>query len=365
MRFITILTSLACIAAASAADKAVTYPAADTAAVRFVGRTLAADDGSVTFDWSGTYAETRIEGRELQLRLSDTGRSYFDVTVDGRPAGKFKAAGNDTTVVVATGLSRGVHDITLRKRTEGETGRTTFHEFILPRGGSMTATGPRGRFIEVIGNSLSAGFGTEGLSRDEPFTPENENCNLSYSTIIPRYFDADYAIIAHSGQGAVRNYGDPLRMSLTGTMNRRYHQTLDCDTTYRWAFEGYRPDLVIVNLGANDFMTEPNPYRREFVEGYTRLLNTILDHYGRDTRILCVIPYAVQDDVVSYFPEAVAATGAPYIYIARQSVDHINATTDRGAVWHPNYNGQRKMAMMLIPYISTIMDWPLTSAAVE
>ena len=34
-------------------------------------------------------------------------------------------------------------------------------------------------------------------------------------------------------------------------------------------------------------------------------------------------------------------------------------TTDLGAVWHPNYKGQMKMAMSLIPYMSTITGWPL------
>lgn len=349
----------------AAAPRGNAYKAADSTAVRYVGRTLVLpDDGGVKFDWSGVYAETRLEGRELKLRLSDTKRSYFDVTVDGKPAGKFRAEGNDTLVTVAEGLTPGAHDILIRKRTEGETGTTTFHEFVLPRGGKMTATKPRERFIEIIGNSLSAGFGTEGKDRSEPFTPENENCNLAYSTIIPRYFDADYSIIAHSGRGVVRNYGDPNRMS-AHTMSHRFHQTFDEDTIVRWDFTAYRPDLVIVNLGANDFSTEPHPYRSEFVNGYVKLLQTLFEKYGEDLKVMCVIPYAVRNDLDGYYQEAIAKVGSPNVYLMRMPVDYINSTTDRGAVWHPNYNGQRKMAMLLIPYISTVMDWPLTGAPVE
>jgi len=347
-----------------AADKTKVYTADDSAAVRIVGRTqVLPDDGSVRFDWSGTYAETILDGRELKLRLSDTRKSYFDVTVDGRPAGKFKAAAKDTIVTVAGNLPRGIHRIAIRKRTEGETGTTTFHEFILPRGGSLTATQPRKRFIEFIGNSLSAGFGTEGLDRSEPFTPENENCNLAYSTIIPRYFDADYAIIAHSGRGAVRNYGDSVRVSAV-SMRDKFLQTLDEDTLSRWDFEAYRPDLVVINLGANDFSTEPHPYRSEFVEAYTGILQDIFDKYGNDVKVLCVIPYAISAPVEGYYSEAVSKFDSRDIRIIRMPTDYINATTDRGAVWHPNYSGQKKMAMMLIPYISTMMDWPLTDAPV-
>ncbi|MDE7473156.1 MAG: endoglucanase [Muribaculaceae bacterium] len=348
-----------------AAPRGNAYKAADSTAVRYVGRTqVLPDDGGVKFDWSGVYAETRLEGRELKLRLSDTKRSYFDVSVDGKPAGKFRAEGRDTLVTVAEGLTNGVHDILIRKRTEGETGTTTFQEFVLPRGGKMTATQPRTRFIEIIGNSLSAGFGTEGKDRSEPFTPENENCNLAYSTIIPRYFDADYAIIAHSGRGAVRNYGDSVRVSAVA-MRHKFHQALDEDTLSRWDFAAYRPDLVIVNLGANDFSTEPHPYRSEFVDGYVELLQTLFEKYGADLKVMCVIPYAVSTDQDSYYHEAIAKVGSPNVYLMRMPVDYINSTTDRGAVWHPNYNGQRKMAMLLIPYISTIMDWPLTGAPVE
>lgn len=348
-----------------AADKPRTYSPSDTSAIRFTGRTQTLpDDGSIRFDWSGTYAETRLDGRELRLRLSDTGKSYFDITVDGRPAGKIKSASRDTIVTVAANLPRGTHDIAIRKRTEGETGITTFHEFILPNGGSLSAPAPRRRFIEFIGNSLSAGFGTEGLDRSEPFTPENENCNLAYSTIIPRYFDTDYAIIAHSGRGAARNYGDSVRVSEV-SMRHKYLQTLDNDTLSRWNFDTYRPDLVVVNLGANDFSTEPHPYRTEFVDAYSEILGTIIDRHGHDIKILCVIPYAVSAPVESYYSEAIARHPGHDIRLIRMPEDYINSTTDRGAVWHPNHSGQRKMAMLLIPYISTMMDWPLTDAPVK
>lgn len=365
MRFISLLLTLACATMAHAV-KPVIYQATDSSAVRYVGRTLPdLPTGDVTFNWSGTYIETILDGRDLQLHLSDTGRSYFDIVIDGQPAGKIASIAADTIVTVASGLKPGTHRVELHKRTEGETGTSTFHEFILPRGGSLTATTPRPRFIEVIGDSLSAGFGTEGKDRDEPFTAENENTNLSYSTIVPRYFDADYAVIAHSGRGVVRNYGDPLRESLSGTMLMRYDNVLDAEEAPAWNFTSYKPDLVIINLGANDFMTEPNPYRHEFVAGYKKLLGKVFEKYGPETAVLCVIPYAVGSHLDSYWEEAIQGTAGTNTRILRQPVDQINSTTDRGAVWHPNYSGQLKMSLLAIPTISTMMSWPLPSKPVE
>ena len=60
----------------------------DDAAVRYTGRTQVSDDGSVTFDWVGTYFETKLTGGKLAVRLSDTGTSYYNVFVNGKLAAK-------------------------------------------------------------------------------------------------------------------------------------------------------------------------------------------------------------------------------------------------------------------------------------
>lgn len=357
-----ILFAAALCFSASAAPK--TYQAADSSAIRFCGRTITQPDGTVSFDWSGVYAETVLDGKALQLHLSDTGESYYDIFVDGRKTGKFNVVRTDTTVTVADRLPRGRHTVEIKKRTEGENSTATFHEFILPSGGTLTATQPRARYIEVIGNSLTAGYGTEGLDRNEPFKLSTENCNLSYSTIVPRYFDADYSLIAHSGQGAVRNYGDTVRTSKV-SMRQRIKQTLDKDTSTVWDFSTRKPDIVIINLGANDFSTEPHPYRKEFVEGYSEILGTLLEKYGKDQAILCVMPYAVSAPVEEYYREAVKKADGKNIYFLRMPVDYINTTSDLGSSWHPNYSGQKKMAMMIIPYVATITGWSLSDKTVE
>ena len=38
---------------------------------------------------------------------------------------------------------------------------------------------------------------------------------------------------------------------------------------------------------------------------------------------------------------------------------------DLGSDWHPNYIGQRKIAMTLIPQISAIMGWQLSEDVVK
>lgn len=338
---------------------------ASDSTLRYTGRVEKLADGSVSFDWCGVYVEAQLKGPKLDIRLSDTGKSYYNVYVDGDLHKVVQVCGRDTIINFADGLKGSKpHSLFIQKRTEGETGRTTFHEFLLPPKGSLSAEPrKRERMIEVIGNSLTAGFGTEGKDRSEPWSIETLNCDLSYSTIVPRYFDADYSLIAHSGRGVVRNYGDSVRMSAV-TMKDKFFQTYDMDTLSRWDFKQYTPDLVIINLGSNDFSTEPHPYRSEFVGAYKEMLRNIRDAYGR-VPVLCVYSSTVNGQVYDYFDQAVREMNDADIHLLAMPREVMNASTDLGAVWHPNYNGQRKMAMVMIPVISTITGWDISSKPIR
>ena len=90
-------------------------------------------------------------------------------------------------------MDKSIHHVLIQKRTEGEWGKTTIHQFVLHNEGElMKETECPSRHIEFIGNSLTCGYGVEGKDRSEPYKAETENCNLSYATIIARYFNADY-----------------------------------------------------------------------------------------------------------------------------------------------------------------------------
>lgn len=351
------------------AQKTSTEIPANDSSVRYVGRTQVGTDGSVTFDWVGSYLETILTGRELSLRLSEKGESYYNVFVDEVQQGVVKSCGTDTVIRFINMKKAGTYRIRLQKRSEGEFGRTTVQAFLLGKGSKLQAvTDIPTRHIEFIGDSYTCGFGTEGLNRDEPFKLETENCNLAYGVLTARYFGADYTLIAHSGRGAVRNYGDPKRVSdiSMGDKIAYLFDGPDGKDSLRWnGTDGYCPSLVVINLGTNDFSVEPHPYRSEFVKGYTKLLNGVRSLYGKEVPILCVYQGMRQSPVYEWYVEAVKEMNDSHIHYIRLKDDILNSTTDRGSVWHPNYNGQRKMAMSIIPYIATLMDWPLEEKPIK
>ena len=312
----------------------VEFPA-NSSAVRYIGRTMEELDGTVSFDWVGTYLETGFTGNQLSIRASDTGNSYYNVFLDGKQHRVVKISGKDTLIALVTGVDKGHHILKLQKRSEGEFGKSSLHSFVLPSEECLLEV-PRmhTRHIEFIGNSLTCGYGVEGKYSDGSFLLEEENCNLSFACIIARYFNADYTLIAHSGRGVVRNYG-------------------------------VRPDLVVINLGSNDFSTKPFPFKRDFVDAYKQIIFQLRLYYGEKLPILCLYPSGIQTFVYSYYETLVDELADPSVYLLKLQDGLYNGTTDLGAAWHPGISGHKKMAMNIIPYISTIMGWDLENKPIE
>ena len=359
--FLTFMVGVCC---ETAAKPTVQVFKGNDPAVRYIGRTLVSSDGSVSFDWAGTYFETRLIGGNLSVKVSETWKSYYNVLVDGKLHKVVTVTGKDTLINLVSGIDKKTHQIRIQKRSEGEFGKTTIHQFILPNSGRLISENIiRERHIEFIGNSITCGYGTDGKDRDDPFLVETENCNKSFATIIARYFDADYTLIAHSGRGAVRNYGDSVRVSKI-TMKDRMLNTFDEDLTHKWDFTRYKPDLVVINLGSNDFSGGPNPYLTEFVAAYKQIISQIRCHYG-DIPVLCLFPVGMPDHVYPFYEVAIAEKNDPKVQLLRLKKDLYNNTTDLGGGWHPGYQGQKKMAMWIIPYISTFTGWNLSEKIIE
>lgn len=339
---------------------------ADAPEIEYVGRTQAAPDGSVSFDWSGTYLSCRFTGGYLAMRVSDTKKNYYNLYIDGelQPA-PVATHGRDSLVVLARDLSFGEHIVRLQKRTEGEQGRTTIHAFCLSSHGRLLpAAARRERLIEFIGDSLTCGFGTEGTDKDDPFLPETEDCNDAYACMLARLFDADYTLIAHSGRGLVRNYADSEPVSAGGTLVHRMGNLYDQCDTLAWDFAAARrPDAVVVNLGTNDFSTRPHPSAVQFIDGYRRLVERLRAAYG-PVPVVCVAP-RVEERVLDHIREFVRQSGDGQLYVAAFMEDYCNGGSDLGSCSHPNRAGQRKLAMLIAPYLSTATGWEIPCRAIE
>ena len=333
--------------------------------VVYVGRTQTLADGSVSYNWVGTYLETQFSGSSIAMQASAQGKTYHNVMIDGRLVRKILLQGTQPhRIVLAEGLGKGWHTLRLQQCTEGEHGRTTIHGFLLNNGEQLRKVPRRQRFIEFYGDSYTCGYGTEGTSHDEPFTLETENCNQAYACIIARYFDADYALVAHSGRGILRNYGAPKTQS-EGNMFDKHNRLFDADEAPRYDFSAYKPQLVVVNLGTNDFSPLAIPSPEAYVSQYKKLLQSLRTHYG-NVPVFCIRPQSASRYLQLALDLLERETAADaHVFVSHSMNNIIDDATDYGASWHPNYRGQRKVAMSLIPQIAHIMGWEAPLKVVE
>lgn len=338
---------------------------ADASDCRFeyTGRTLV-KGADVSYDWSGVYVRIRFTGTRLTLRCSSTGQTWFNLWESHefvpQEDAKFSVSSCDTTLVLAEGLRNGEHEIILQKRTEGEQGMVTLHSFCCD-GDFLQSCRRKDRHIEFIGDSYTCGYGTESESRDDPFEAATENCNLTYAAIAARYFDADFNLVSHSGQGICRNYDD-FRPGYN--MPERYVQTFDMDSNEIWNAEAapYKPDIVVIYLCTNDFSTNKQPRLQAFTDKYAMLLGSIAKNYGEDIPVLCMASKA-DPLCADYVRAACMKSGLQYAFFMSLSDGIHNDTDELGASWHPNYKGHLKVASCAIPYISTLTGWEMSEKA--
>lgn len=327
-------------------------------------------DSSARFDWSGTVIRVNFTGTRLEMVCKDSRCDWFNLWIDKAQNAKqdstFSIRGTQKAIIVKD-LAFGQHSVILQKRTEGEQGCLTVEKFITD-GQFNQAADPFKRHIEFIGDSYTCGYGTEAVNRDQPFRASEENCNLTYAAILGRLFNAGIRTISHSGRGLVRNYDG----AKGPTMTDRYANTFDdAGGNFPWSGKvagiagrrtdsGWKPDIVVVYLGTNDFSCGKYPSFKEWSNGTNRLLALIRSNYGADVPVLFVASKA-SDLLADYVRDAVNSTGDNKVYWTAVHGNAHNDTDELGASWHPNYKGHRKVACCFAPYISTITGWELNT----
>ena len=89
---------------------------------------------------------------------------------------------------------------------------------------------------------------------------------------------AEVHLISKGGAGVVRNYEAPQSRS-PEPLPVRAPRTLSSAPDSRWDVNAWQPDLVVINLGENDFTQGPAPSEDEFLEGYLSLLRDLRNAY--------------------------------------------------------------------------------------
>jgi len=258
-----------------------------------IGGRVEVKGNTVQYSWPGVYFEGRFRGTGVGIVLNDSAADY-EVQIDGATVATLVTPGQTTRWV--NGLSNTDHAVRLVKRNDSPGNVSEFAGFVAAPGGAiLTGPGARSRQIEFIGDSLTVGYGNTSTSRDctGDQIHRTTDTDLSYGAVTARQLSADYQINAISGLGMVRNFngGSP------GTTYRTYYdQGLLNGSGDVWNPGTWRPQLVVVYLGTNDFSTALNPGEpwtadslvTDYRSAYSAFLQKLRARYGAKTTIVAV-----------------------------------------------------------------------------
>jgi len=343
--------------------------------IQYTGRIDNANPDNIGFTYPGVSIKAKFQGAAIDAIIKEYGSggatttNYFNVIIDGVVMKKLQLSRTQTVYELARGLSDGEHTVELFKLTESNVGKVEFQGFQLETGKTLVAPDPLpARKIEFIGNSMTCGYGNEvsltalQLETIQGFNSVNENNYKAWGAITARNLNAQYSCVAYSGRGLYMNNNG----TTTGVMPSVYDRTFPDNATPQWDRTKYTPNVIVINLGTNDFSAEAfaskTVNRTAFVNSYISFINKLRDYYP-DATVVCAVGVMMSD----YFP-----VGAQHWTRIKEYVkavrDHFNTNGDNkvhyfemssqlapyGEDWHPSANTHVDMATRLTQFINSL-----------
>ncbi|HET9278683.1 MAG TPA: SGNH/GDSL hydrolase family protein [Flavitalea sp.] len=364
--WLLMLVSLSCGSAnhSSGSNPPKGFISFDDARIQYEGRIGKNKREAAELYWSGSAARIRFQGTGMKALLEDyNGQNYFNIIIDGTNIRKVKIDSAKHWYLLAENLSPGEHVVELFKLTqinqEYKRGYTRFYGFQPENGEVLPAPALKKRKIEFYGNSITCGHAVEDTSGADSGASMFENNYLSYAAITARHFNAQYSCIAVSGIGLMAGFRKLI-------MPEMYYLRNPFDSTDRWNFSLYTPDVVVVNLLQNDEgvigRPDSEPFKRRFgsvapsdefiIDAYKSFISKLRSHYPV-ANIICVLGNMGITRTGSKWPGLVQEATRQ---LSDQKV-HTLFFKYKGTPGHPNRNEQKTMADSLINFIQTTTHW--------
>ena len=340
---------------------------------RLSGRTTW-QEGALYLGYSASFLEisfrgTKAEAEFLTDRLDwpEIHRAWVAVFVDGakEPALRFPLTKEKERFVLYE--SSEAKEVTLRimKYSEAAFGAVGIASLDV-EGELLPPPKAKEKKIEVIGDSITCGYGIEGIVDKDTFTTAQENPWNAYGCRIARALDAEVSLISWSGNGIISHYVDETvnepRNDEALMPEMYYYEDYSADLRreknradyIKRDFTTYQPQLIIINLGTNDGSYTRNiPARdRAFVNGYVKFLRQVRE-VNPDANILCTVGLMRTETnmLVKEAVERVNAFGDNKVYFKEAFMQ--NGEVDGiGADWHPTESTQKKFAEYMLEFIT-------------
>lgn len=343
------------------AGKAAVLGFADSSSVRAIGRTETVKDG-VLLEWPGTGAQVAFSGTSCKARIRTTG-AVLRLTVDGSPRPDLRLlVPGDTVVELARDLRPGTHVVEIGKRTESSVGSVVLRDFVVD-GAPGTLPPPPERRVEVVGNSITCGYGVLDSVKEHHFDPLTQDVYSAWGFVAGRELGIDVRTLCVSGRGLVRNYDG----STEGTLPYLFRKTGSSLSSEWWSFSRWRPQAVVVNLGTNDFSAYPVPDSAAWENAVEAFVAHVQKVYGPVHVVLADGPM-----LSDWWPMKPDGKPFPTLTTVRRHLENAARRRKRvtvlhltpnealrgyGADWHPNRAQAELNGQELAKHLSDVFGW--------
>ena len=202
---------------------------------------------------------------------------------------------------------------------------------------------PRLQEMLFIGDSLTAGYGVDGINGISAFRTADEDVTKTYAYQAAEMLHADSRIVAYSGNGVLSRWIAP-----------------EQDTPYTKNIlpeifpyiQNEVPDLIVCNLGTNDasYVRQIPSRERAFVEKYTDFIQQLKKVFA-DAKILLL--YGLMEQTLcEKVQETAQRCGTEFLKLPLQ-----NPVNGMGTDGHPGARTQQEIALYVERYMEQMMMW--------
>jgi hypothetical protein len=317
--------------------------------VHYLGR-FDTSKGDPRCSWTASTVLLKFQGTDLNAQMEDSGTSYWEIEIDGKPVQKMALGTGSHLYQIASGLPSGPHTARLVRASEASLGPTQIHGFQLNQGGALLPVTVPDHRLEVIGDSITCGAANEGIPGKKSAQNVEENGYLSYPAFAARQLGLDYRCVSWSGR----------KMWPKNTVPEIYDLTIPTEKDSKWDFSQWVPDAIVINLSTNDFNRGPVD-EAAWTGAYEKFVTLLHSHFPKAEIYCTTSPMLMGDRLTvskTYLAKVVSDLNASgdtkshYFEFASE-----DPTDGVGGARHPNVKTDQIMGDMLAAQLSKDLGW--------
>jgi lysophospholipase L1-like esterase len=317
----------------------------ELATIHYVGRFT----GDNKFGWSGGGAVARFNGTGISVHIMG-GPNLFAGYVDGALVKTFPQADNAT--VIADSLAPGDHTVEAYRRSEALFNPSIFMGFSVTGGDLVPSPYPFAHRMQFIGDSITCGYGDLGVNGTCSLDVNTESEMLTYAWLTAHALNAEPHVIAWSGKGMYRQYSDH-DIPSPDQMPELYERTLPTMADSTWDHTRYVPDVIVINLGTNDWSTgDPGTAYEDAYVAFVTHLRTLYPA----AEIFCTLgPMQTSAPALARVQDVVTTLADAHVHYLAFATQL--ESDGLGCDSHPSTTTHAKMATVLEQAVRDVTGW--------